>query len=118
MKLQITRIYTSDKDKQGSPLKTKDGRLYTRIAVLTKEKGDKVWISGFLSDWNRDWKVGMEVEAEVYEQNGYWNMKRPDPIKALEERVAKLEAEVFIGTTEPPEGTTEEEEDILDSIPF
>ena len=115
MKLQITRIYTSTTDKNKNPLMTKDGRPYTRIAILTKEKGDKTWISGFLSEWNRDWKVGMEVEAEVFEKDGFWNMKRLDPIKALEERVVRLEDAVF---SDKSPGYETEDEVRDEDIPF
>ena len=93
MKLSITKLYKSDKDKNGNPLTTQDGRPYTRIAIQTKEYGSK-WVSGFLGNWCSDWKVGMEVEADVYEKGEYLNFKRPDPIKKLEERVLALEERI------------------------
>lgn len=89
-KLQITKIYRSDKDKEGKPLKTKDGRPYRKISIKTKEYGDK-WITGFESYWNEDWVEGLAVMVDVEQNGDFLNMKKIDPIKLLEERVLKLE---------------------------
>lgn len=109
-KLTLTKVYRNDKDKDGKLLKTKDGRAYTKLSVKTKEYGDK-WISGFSNFWNEDWEEGMVVGATV-EQNGeYLNLKKPDPIKALEDRVTKLE-ELVMG------GDKEEGGHVEDKMPF
>ena len=55
MQVKINKIYRSDKDKDGNPLTTKDGRPYIRIAIQCSEYGAK-WISGFANRWNDAWK--------------------------------------------------------------
>jgi len=88
--MKILKIYRSDTDKQGNPLKTKDGRPYTRIAFQTEEYGSK-WVSGFMGYWNQNWEVGDDVDVEIEEKGEYLNFRKPDPIKALEKRVSALE---------------------------
>lgn len=87
-KLTLTKIYRSDKDKNGKLLVTKDGRAYSKIAVKTKEYGDK-FISGFSSYWNKDWVEGQVVGAVVEPNGDFLNLKKPDPIAELEEKLTK-----------------------------
>ena len=94
-KLTITKIFKSDKDKNGNLLKTKDGRAYSKLAIKTKEYGDK-WISGFLSFWNENWIEGQIVGAVVEPNGDFLNLKKPDPIAELAERVTELEKLVAI----------------------
>ena len=89
MKLTITKIYKTNKNKEGQPLKTKDGREYTRLGIQTKEYGSK-WISGFESSWNNFWTEGQTVEADVEPNGDFLNLKKPDPIAYLVEQVNKL----------------------------
>mgnify|MGYP001559546619 CR=1 FL=1 len=89
-KLTITKIFKSDKDKNGNFLKTKDGRAYSKLAIKTKEYGDK-WISGFLGYWNENWVEGQIVGAVVEPNGDFLNLKKPDPVAELEVRVKELE---------------------------
>ncbi|MEO5366652.1 MAG: hypothetical protein H7831_09920 [Magnetococcus sp. WYHC-3] len=75
MKLTITKIFVTDKDKHGNPLTGKNGP-YSKKAIKATEYGDK-WISGFAGEWNKDWKVGDVVEAEVEDTGKYLNLKAP-----------------------------------------
>lgn len=90
MKVEILKLYRSDKRKDGTPLITKDGRPYTKISFQCKEYGSK-WLNGFGSGWNYNWKIGdiVDVDAIPYGEN--FDFRRPDPLKALELRVAELE---------------------------
>ena len=128
MKVTIKRIYKSDKDKSGKPFLTKDGRPYTRLAVWTQEHGEQA-LSGFGNFKNAAWREGdkIEVEIEGVMKDGkeYLNFKEPNPLKALEARVEKLEtwvkAEIAKKPKEPnvkypPE--VEAEEDILNKLEF
>lgn len=91
MKLTLTKIHISDKDKDGKPfISKKDGKPYSKIGVLTQEYG-KRWLSGFVAPWNAFWKEGDTVDADVEENGQYLNLKKPDPLKRLEERVSILE---------------------------
>lgn len=60
-KIKLTKLYTTDKDKQGNALKSKKGFPYTRMSIKCKQYGDQ-WISGFQNEGNKDWKEGDEVE--------------------------------------------------------
>ena len=123
MKVKINKLYKSDKDKQGNPLTTKDGRLYTRIAIQVPEYGAK-WISGFLGNWNSDWKIGDKIDIDIEQSGEYLNFKKPDPVKALEARVQLLEdrfdAHISKDTEEEFEEKEPEEPDEVRSedIPF
>lgn len=75
-KVTLTKIYTTDKDKQGNPLKSKEGRPYTRMSIKCLEHGDK-WISGFQNAQNKDWKEGDEVEIIIKPNGEYLNFETP-----------------------------------------
>jgi len=118
-KLTLTKIYRSDKDKNGKLLVTKDGRAYSKIAVKTKEFGDK-FISGFSSYWNENWVEGQIVGAVVEENGDFLNLKKPDPVaeladqvKLLEQRIATLEQGLF-----KPQGDHSVKGHVEDNIPF
>ena len=98
MKLTLTKIYRSKTDKAGNPLKTKDGRPYTRVGIKTKEYSER-WLSGFENSQNQYWEENDTVEVEVEEVagrdgNSYLNFKMPNRLDVLETRVGKLEIEV------------------------
>lgn len=93
MKLTLTKVYRSDKDKEGKPLVGKFGP-YTKLAVKANEFGEK-WLSGFSKPWNEKWNEGDVVEAEVEEKGEYLNLKEADPLKALTARVLALEEAVY-----------------------
>ncbi|MDZ4228262.1 MAG: hypothetical protein U1E54_03375 [Candidatus Levybacteria bacterium] len=58
---QVTRLTTN---KDGSPLKTRDGRPYTRLLLKCKEYAQQS-ISMFDNEQTKDWKEGMEVELNI-----------------------------------------------------
>jgi len=111
MKLTLTKVYRNDKDKQGQPLRTKDGRAYTKVAVKCVEYGDK-YISFFGHKDNASWKEGDTIEAEVEQRGEYLNgSTKPKPVSREEfnelvERVKALEG----GKTAEP--VAEEESDL------
>ena len=75
--LTLTSITRYDKDKEGNPLKTKDGRNYTRLVIKCKEYGDKM-LSGFDSIQTQSWREGDTVECEVEQKGEYLNFKLPN----------------------------------------
>lgn len=94
-KITITRVYASDKDKQGVPLKTRDGKPYTKLAIKAVEYGDN-WLSGFQNSRNVNWKEGDTVEVLITTQVGkdgktYYNFSVPKTEDLLADRVSKLE---------------------------
>jgi hypothetical protein len=94
MKVEITKIFRTLKDKQGGQLKTKDGRAYERVSIKTKEYGDK-YISGFGNKWNETWKEGDIVDIDIKQKGEYLNFFKIDPIDELTARVKALEDKVF-----------------------
>lgn len=75
VKLKLTGIQRFDKDKEGNPLKTKDGRPYTRLVIKT---ADGKSLSGFDSIQTQNWREGDEVEVEVEQKGEYLNFKLPN----------------------------------------
>lgn len=93
-KVKITKIYRTDKDKQGNLLKSKDGKPYAKISIKTEENGDR-WIGGFQNARNKDWKEGDVVEVKIIQNGEYLNFETPKDIDLTTERIAKLEARVM-----------------------
>ncbi len=73
-KVKLSRVSHMQKDKEGNPLKTKDGKPYERC-LLDLVDGRKV--SGFGNPTSRTWQVGDEVEIEIEQKGEYWNFKTP-----------------------------------------
>lgn len=76
MKITLSSVYKTDKDKLGNPLMSKQGKPYTRMSIKANEYGDK-WISGFMSKGNMGWKQGDIVEVEIKENGQYLNFELP-----------------------------------------
>jgi len=119
-KITLTKVYRSDKDKQGKPFMTKDGRPYTRLAIQSQEYGSQ-WLSGFGNKMNFNWKEGdvVEVDIEKVEKDGktYLNFSTPniwDEIRAIKQRLDALEEQDGGRNDEGFEEANKE----LDSIPF
>ncbi len=72
---KLTSIKRYSEDKDGNPLKTKDGRNYTRLVIGIE--GQTKTLSGFDSKDTADWVVGNEVEIEIEEKGEYLNFKVP-----------------------------------------
>lgn len=63
-KLNLTKVTRLTTNKDGSPLKTKDGRPYTRLLLNAQEYGQQV-ISMFDNEITADWKEGTQVEVII-----------------------------------------------------
>ena len=111
-KLTITRISRKSTDRDGEPLKTKDGRDYVKVGIQVKEK--EGWLSGFGNYTNKNWKEGDIIEVELEDKYGadgmvYHNFKALNQTQLLEKRVKRLEESVFNMNTGQPERQEEEE---------
>ena len=104
MKIKLTKVYINDKDKEGKPFIGKNG-AYSKIAVKCQEYGDR-YLSGFVSQWNANWKIGDTVEVDIEEKGEYLNIHKPDPVAELEKRVRALENQFaqFINQPQADEG--------------
>ena len=117
MKQTITKIYRSDKDKNGNLLKTKDGRPYTRVAIKTQKYGDR-FISGFGGDWNENWQIGDSVNIKVEEVGEYLNFSKIDRLDELEARIKALEDYMLNQDRNPEEDNGHIEEINAENLPF
>lgn len=98
MQVTLTKIYTTNKDKQGNELKSKKGVPYTRMSIKTKEHGED-WISGFQNTENREWKEGDTVEVIIEEKAGnngviYKNFSVPKKQDKTDEALEKIFAKL------------------------
>ena len=101
-KITVVKIYISHLDKHGMPLKTKAGVPYKRIALATKEFGQK-YISGFITkddDPKNLIQEGQVLDAIIEEKGDFLNFRLPSSLDILskrleefEDRVSKLELE-------------------------
>lgn len=91
--VKLTKIYTTDKDKQGNPLLSTKGRPYTRMSIKTNEYGEK-WISGFQGKENSNWKEGDTVEVIIKktERGGteYLNFEVPKQEDKTKDELVKI----------------------------
>lgn len=91
----LTRISRFSKDKEGNPLKTKQGKPYTRVIIQTEEHEKP--LSGFETDVTKAWTEGSTAEIEVKQNGEYWNFSLPkketvqtEDMKAIKEDVEKI----------------------------
>lgn len=94
MTYEITKIARYLNDKNGQPLKTRDGRPYIRINMQLKEYGDK-WISGFGNKDNETWREGDKVDVAIEEKGGsngvvYLNFTMPKKEDAINEKLEQV----------------------------
>lgn len=85
----ITDIKRYTQDKQGEPLKTRDGRLYTRVTIKTEEHGDKM-ISGFENEITKSWNIGDEVDIKVEQKGEYLNFSTPKKDDAVNSKLEQI----------------------------
>ena len=93
-KVTLTKVYASDKDKNGNPLVSKTGKPYKKMSIKCVEHGDK-WLSGFEGRDNANWKEGDQVEIIVKQNGEYLNYDVPKAEDKLAMRVSALELEVM-----------------------
>lgn len=89
-KVTLTKVFRSDKDKQGKPLMSKAGKPYSKCAIKTLEHGDK-WLSGFGGAWNQNWQEGDEVQIDVEQKGEYLNFSKVDEIANSLARIKAIE---------------------------
>ena len=129
MTTKLTDIRQITTDRAGVPLRTRDGRPYTRLLIKTEEHANQ-WISGFQNKQNYNWKVGDLVNIEIQEvqKDGqtYLNFRTQDRIDLLEARIATLEIQIrnLMGSQEAkkekeqPEELPPLDEDLPEDLAF
>lgn len=91
--VKINKIFKSDKKKDGSEFKTKAGKKFWKVGIITDKYPEK-WYTAFA--WAADDEVmGLQEGDErkiVLWQDGDWlNFKLPTRLDELEARVEALE---------------------------
>lgn len=92
-KVILTRVATKNTDKDGNPLKDKNGKPYWRVGIQTDKYGDQ-WLSTLaFNTEDRAYKLeqGQEVNIVVEKKGEFMNFKLPTKLDILEQRVAILE---------------------------
>jgi hypothetical protein len=94
-KITITRVYVSDKDKNGVPFVGKTtGKPYKKLALKAVEYSDK-WLSGFQNKDNENWKEGDVVDVIIKQNGEYLNFETPKAEDKLASRLSALEVQVM-----------------------
>ena len=93
-KVTLTRVFATDKNKDGTPLMSKLGKPYSKMSVKCVEHGDK-WLSGFKGRENENWKEGDQVDIIVKQNGEYLNYDVPKAEDKLAMRVSAVEVDVM-----------------------
>jgi hypothetical protein len=104
MKYITTSHYVNDKNKDGKPFLTKDGKPFKKVSIKVnkidgdpKEYDDQYISSLVFKDDGRSlfWKVGDEVDIIIEKNGEFWNfrqpIRQPSRLDLLENRVKALE---------------------------
>lgn len=120
--VKITKVFTSDKKKDGAEFKTKAGKKFWKVAIKTDKYPDN-WYTAFAFDQGDEvmgLKEGDEVKVVLWKDGDWYNFKLPTRLDELEERVQVLET--FMRSTavnkEMAKPSTPEIQISSDDIPF
>jgi hypothetical protein len=86
---KLTKVTRFTTNKEGQPLKTKDGRPYTSVRIQVAEYGQS-WISGFGNAQNNSWKEGDDAELIIEKKGEYLNFSMPKPVDKQNELNEKI----------------------------
>ena len=133
-KVILSQVDFYDKNKDGSVLtyKAKDGtqKRYKKIRIGIQGMQDKVWGAIWdskspLNTWEPEMEVTIDIEQDA---QGYWHFKLPNKdsgiserIQRIEERLDKLEKDMYVLEEETPEipmENLEEQEIKPEDLPF
>lgn len=116
--VKITKVFTSDKSKDGKPFVTKKGKPFWKVAIKT-DKYPEDWMSALAfeaDDAEMQLNEGDEVKIIIETNGNYKNFKLPSRLDQLEERVVKLEQLMQAKTAGLVQDTTPPITD--DDLPF
>lgn len=96
--LNVSKVFISDKKKDGTPIIDFDGRPARKVSIKTNEYPTK-YLYSFPSSKQDDpiffISERSTIQAIVWENNGFMNFKLPTRLDLLEARVKELEDAVF-----------------------
>ena len=93
-KITLTRVFATDKNKDGTPLMSKLGKPYSKMSIKCVEHGDK-WLSGFKGKENEFWKEGDQVDVIVKQNGDFLNYDVPKAEDKLAMRVSAIEVDIM-----------------------
>lgn len=98
-KVTIEQVYISDKNKDGEPFRTRDGKPFSKVGI--KVNGEW-WTTLSFSEQDkvRQLKDGEEANVLLEENGQYKNFKLPTRLDKLELRVEALEYKLARDATE------------------
>lgn len=121
----ITKLFITDKNRDGKPFKDKNGKPFWKISIKTDKTGND-WYSSLAfkqDDELLQLKEGDEKLLTFTEEEGYKNFKLPSKYDVLDakldelnHRVLKLERSRTSDGTEVPDFNSKP--DFPDDIPF
>lgn len=124
--VEIKRIASFDKKKDGSPYTTKAGKPFKKVLIdVDSDCIDDIEFTGSMSmlDFDGltdDWSEGTKITGKIIHDGDYWNFELPRV--TAKDRIAELEKEneMLKATIEEMEKVTGKDEDLegLDEIPF
>ena len=122
-RVKITRIYKSDKGRDGKEFRDKNGKVFWKVAIQTDKTGQD-WYSclAFRSD-SREYNLneGQETDIVLEDTGQYKNFKIPTRFDLLEMRVKNLEEMLLTssGDKVPDFSEIGQKNDVApDDIPF
>src|SRR3990167_5532069 len=90
----VTKIFVSDKSKDGKLFKTRDGKPYKKIAIKTDKHSDK-WLSMLVFQQEAEvlnLEVGQTVFIKVEENGDFLNFSVPSRVDYIDERLKRVES--------------------------
>jgi hypothetical protein len=122
IKVIITKVFVSEKSKDGKPFVDRNGKPYKKISIQTDIHGTQ-WLSCLSfkdTDPVRNLSEGQSADIIIEQSGQYLNFSLPSRLDLLEARVAELENKLSgtpINVAE--EGLGELEEEInAEELPF
>jgi hypothetical protein len=123
-KVTISKVFISDKNKEGTPFKDKNGKPFWKVGIKTNEYGED-WFSTLCfrqDDRAMNLREGDTVNVVIEENNGFKNFKLPTKTDILEGKIEELNRRVTAleqGNTTPDNYPQAEDEGISpDDIPW
>lgn len=94
-KVIITKIFRTDKTKDGNPLISKNNKPYTKCNIQTQQHGEK-WLSGFGNKVNEKWSNGDEVEIIITQNGDFLNYETPKVEDVQKHEIEVLKTQVAV----------------------
>ena len=92
---RLTKVFVSDKNRDGVEFKDKNGRKFWRMAIRTEQTGD-TWHSSlyYKEEEIPQWNDGDEVTLILEKSGDFNNFRAPSRLDVLEQRVNALQIRV------------------------